>query len=205
MLLICFINDLSLHATVLSCVHHCIDIFWQDFFSFEFFLRFRKGRMSSCSAVGVDEAKLFYWSPRDGKPLLYTLSNLIVSRFIDVEWYEWHHSTANWTKAPNSLIACPQRDRVILNRESYSVTFLTDRSACSLQHPESSLLLNAKLTETSIFRELSIEIESSLIELKSSLIQLKSSLIQLESSLIQLESSLIQLLSSLYLYNERAH
>ena len=44
---------------------------------------------------------------------------------------------------------------------------------------------NAKLTETRIFRELSIEIESSLIELKSSLIQLESSLIQLESSLIQ--------------------
>ena len=67
---------------------------------------------------------------------------------------------------------------------------------------------NAKLTETQIFSELSIEIESSLIELKSSLIQLKSSLIQLESSLIQLESSLfqlesslIQLESSLYMYN----
>ena len=55
------------------------------------------------------------------------------------------------------------------------------------------LFWNAKLTETRIFRELSIEIESSLIELKSSLIQLKSSLIQLMSSLIQLESSLIQL------------
>ena len=40
------------------------------------------------------------------------------------------------------------------------------------------LLLNVKLTETRIFRELSIEIESSLIELKSSLIQLESSLIQ---------------------------
>ena len=53
---------------------------------------------------------------------------------------------------------------------------------------------NAKLTETRIFKELSIEIESSLIELKSSLIQLKS-------SLIQLESSLIQLLSYLYMYN----
>ena len=62
-------------------------------------------------------------------------------------------------------------------------------------------LWNAKLTETRIFRELSIVIESSLIELKSSLIQLKSSLIQLESSVIQLESSLIQLLSSLYMYN----
>ena len=62
-------------------------------------------------------------------------------------------------------------------------------------------LWNAKLTETRIFRELSIEIESSLIELKSSLIQLKSSLIQLESSLFQLESSLFQLLSSLYMYN----
>ena len=56
-------------------------------------------------------------------------------------------------------------------------------------------LWNAKLTETRIFRELSFEIESSLIELKSSLIQLKSSLIQLKSSLIQLESSLIKLLS----------
>ena len=46
------------------------------------------------------------------------------------------------------------------------------------------VLWNAKLTETRIlvFRELSIEIESSLIELKSSLIQLKSFLIQLESS-----------------------
>ena len=43
-------------------------------------------------------------------------------------------------------------------------------------------LWNAKLTETRIFRERSIEIESSLIELKSSLIQLKSSLIQLKSS-----------------------
>ena len=64
---------------------------------------------------------------------------------------------------------------------------------------------NAKLTETRIFRELSIEIESSLIQLKSSLIQLKSSLIQLESSVIKLESSLIQLLSSLYIYNKRAH
>ena len=69
-------------------------------------------------------------------------------------------------------------------------------------------LWNAKLTETQIFSELSIEIESSLIELKSSLIQLESSLIQFESSLIQLESSLIQLESSLillesslYMYN----
>ena len=60
------------------------------------------------------------------------------------------------------------------------------------------LVWNAKLTETRIFRELSIEIQSSLIELKSSLIEL-------ESSLIQLESSLIQLLSSLYMYNKRAH
>ena len=59
-------------------------------------------------------------------------------------------------------------------------------------------LLNAKLTR--IFRELYIEIESSLIEIKSFQIELKSSLIQLESSsLIQLESSLIQLLSSLYM------
>ena len=64
-----------------------------------------------------------------------------------------------------------------------------------------TLVWNAKLTETQIFSELSIEIESSLIELKSSLIQLKSSLIQLESSLIQLESSLIQLESSLYMFN----
>ena len=55
-------------------------------------------------------------------------------------------------------------------------------------------LWNAKLTETQILRELSIEIESSLIELKSSLIELKGSLIQLERSLIQLESSL-------YMYN----
>ena len=64
-----------------------------------------------------------------------------------------------------------------------------------------AFLWNAKLTETRIFREFSIEIESSLIQLKSSLIELKSSLIQLESSLIQLESSLIQLESSLYMYN----
>ena len=53
-------------------------------------------------------------------------------------------------------------------------------------------LWNAKLIETQIFRELSIEIEISLIELKSSLIELKSSLNQLEDSLIQLDSSLIQ-------------
>ena len=57
---------------------------------------------------------------------------------------------------------------------------------------------NAKLTETRILRELSIEIESSLIELKSSLIELKSSLIELKSSLVQLEGSLIQLESSIY-------
>ena len=70
-------------------------------------------------------------------------------------------------------------------------------------------LWNAKLKETQILRELSIEIASSLIELKRSLIQLKISLIQLESSfnsiidlfLIQLESSSIQLESSLYMYN----
>ena len=37
-----------------------------------------------------------------------------------------------------------------------------------------SHLWNAKLTETRIFRELSIEIESSLIELLSSVIELKS-------------------------------
>ena len=55
---------------------------------------------------------------------------------------------------------------------------------------------NAKLTETQLFRELSFEIENSLIQLRSSLIQLKSSLIQLESSFIQLESSFIQLESS---------
>ena len=64
---------------------------------------------------------------------------------------------------------------------------------------------NAKLIETRILRELSIEIESSLIELKRSLIELKRSLIELKSSLIQLESSLIQLESSLYMYNQRAH
>ena len=45
-------------------------------------------------------------------------------------------------------------------------------------HNISSHVWNAKLTETQIFSELSIEIESSLIELKSSLIQLKSSFIQ---------------------------
>ena len=49
---------------------------------------------------------------------------------------------------------------------------------------------NAKLTETRIFTELSIELKSSLIQLNSSLIEL-----------IQLESSLIQLESSLYMYN----
>ena len=49
---------------------------------------------------------------------------------------------------------------------------------------ETAHVWNAKLTETQIFRELSISIESSLIELKNSLIQLKSSLIQLKSSLI---------------------
>ena len=64
---------------------------------------------------------------------------------------------------------------------------------------------NAKLIETRILRELSIEIESSLIELKSSLIELKRSLIELKISLIQLESSLIQLESSLHMYNQRAH
>ena len=55
------------------------------------------------------------------------------------------------------------------------------RGGMMLQRPK---LWNAKLTETQIFSELSIEIESSLIELKSSLIELKSSLIQLESSMI---------------------
>ena len=60
---------------------------------------------------------------------------------------------------------------------------------------------HAKFTETQIFRELSIEIERSLIQLKGSVNQLKSSLIQLESSLIQLESSLIQFESSLDMYN----
>ena len=74
-----------------------------------------------------------------------------------------------------------------------------------LERDKRWIVWNAKLTETRIFRELSIEIESSLIELKISLIQLKISLNQLESSLIQLESSLIQLLSSLYMYNKRAH
>ena len=51
---------------------------------------------------------------------------------------------------------------------------------------------NAKLTETRILRELSIEIESSLIELKSSLIELKSSLFELMSSIMKLESSVIK-------------
>ena len=45
----------------------------------------------------------------------------------------------NRAEAPISIIACPHRDRVIINRESYSVTFLTDQSACSLQHRESWL------------------------------------------------------------------
>ena len=43
----------------------------------------------------------------------------------------------NRAEAPISIIACPHRDRVIINIESYSVTFLTDQSACSLQHRES--------------------------------------------------------------------
>ena len=47
--------------------------------------------------------------------------------------------TANRAEAPISIIACPHRDRVIINRESYSVTFLTNQSACSLQHRESWL------------------------------------------------------------------
>ena len=97
------------------------------------------------------------------------------------------------------------------------IFFSADNVYFSEQFDYRYSLWNAKLTETRIFRELSIEIEklqssissieieSSLIELKSSLIELKSSLIQLESSLIQLESSLIQLLSSLYMYNKRVH
>ena len=63
-----------------------------------------------------------------------------------------------------------------------------------------STLWKAKLTETQIFRELSIEIESSLIQLKSSLIQhtqLESSLIELLSSVIKLESSLFEIESSI--------
>ena len=64
---------------------------------------------------------------------------------------------------------------------SRRVTFQTANLLCI-----TSRIWNAKLTETRIFRELSIEKESSVIELKSSLIQLESSLIQLESSLIQL-------------------
>ena len=57
-----------------------------------------------------------------------------------------------------------------------------------------ALSMERQINRTRIFRELSIEIESSLIEVNSSLIQL-------ESSLIQLKISLIQLLSSLYMYN----
>ena len=45
--------------------------------------------------------------------------------------------------------------------------------------------IERQINRNSIFREISIEIESSLIELKSSLIELKSSLIQLKSSLIK--------------------
>ena len=63
-----------------------------------------------------------------------------------------------------------------------------------------ALLWNAKLTETRIFRELSIEIESSLIELKSSLIQLKSSLNKLESSLIRLCTELFNSIVELSIY-----
>ena len=48
---------------------------------------------------------------------------------------------------------------------------------------------NAKLTETRIFRELSIEIESSLIEVNSSLIQLES----LFNSIKELFNSIIEL------------
>ena len=48
-----------------------------------------------------------------------------------------------------------------------------------------ALSMERQINRTRIFRELSIEIESSLIEVNSSLIQLESSLIQLKSSLIQ--------------------
>ena len=70
----------------------------------------------------------------------------------------------------------------------------------TIARSQRSYRVTSSETETRIFRELSIETESSLIELKSSLFELKSSLIQLESTLIQLESSLIQLLSYLYMY-----
>ena len=59
-----------------------------------------------------------------------------------------------------------------------------------------SVLWNAKLIETQIFRELSIGIEISLIELKSCLIELKSSLIQL-NSIIDLFYSIRDLFNSI--------
>ena len=70
-----------------------------------------------------------------------------------------------------SLIYCTHIESSVIELEG---------SAIQLQ---SSPIWNAKLTETQIFSELSIEI---FIELKSSLIQLKRSLIQLGSPLIQL-------------------
>ena len=55
------------------------------------------------------------------------------------------------------------------------VIYTIDRMAFHKTNTHDLQLWNAKLTETRIFRELSIEIESSLIELKGSLIQLESS------------------------------
>ena len=67
---------------------------------------------------------------------------------------------------------------------SVSLAFMTGSESQPVDTDSSSHLVsplifrsqriwNAKLTETRIFRELSIEIESSLIELKSSLIEFK--------------------------------
>ena len=60
-------------------------------------------------------------------------------------------------------------------------------------------VMNAKLSETQILRELSMLLISSLNQIESYLIESFSSLFELESSTIQVESSLIQLKSSLIL------
>ena len=58
--------------------------------------------------------------------------------------------------------------------------YTIDRMAFHKTNTHDLQLWNAKLTETRIFRELSIEIESSLIELKGSLIrELLNSIIEL--------------------------
>ena len=73
--------------------------------------------------------------------LLPTISvfRMFVGSTIFVPMFGLLRYPINRAEAPISIIACPHRDRVIINRESYSVTFLTDQSACSLQHHESWL------------------------------------------------------------------